>query len=125
MSTEIRVRGERLIRPGCIEDFKHLAAQAMRRHRELDGPGTLSFDTFIDERQGIWVALEHYADSEAMLDHFRIRSPEISRQLDALSRIGRTEVFGRPSGKLASLLAALGEGVTVFAPLEGIRNEPD
>jgi quinol monooxygenase YgiN len=118
MSAEIRVRGERRVRAGCLEEFKQAAAKAMQRHRELDGPGTLSFDTFLDESRGIWVALEHYVDSQTMLKHLAVRDPELTRRISQVSDIGHSEVFDTPSAELATLLSAMGDGVRIYPPLD-------
>jgi quinol monooxygenase YgiN len=120
MSAEIRVRGERRVRVGCLEEFKQAAAEAMQRHRELDGPGTLGFDTFLDESRGIWVALEHYVDSQAMLKHLAVRDPELTHRISQLSDIGHSEVFGTPSPELATLLSGMGDGVTIYPLLDSL-----
>jgi quinol monooxygenase YgiN len=126
MSAEIRVRGERRVRADGLEEFKKAAAEAMQRHRELDGPGTLSFDTFLDESRGLWVALEHYVDSQAMLDHLAVRDPELTRRISQVSDIGHSEVFGTPSAELATLLSTMGDGVIIYPLLDslGTRDQP-
>jgi quinol monooxygenase YgiN len=116
----IKVRGERHIRPGCLDEFKSVVAAATVHHRNNDGPGTLAFETYLDVTNGVWIALESYTDSDAMLAHLAARLPELTERVARVSDIGRSEVYGVPSKELAALLARLGHGVTIYQPLDSL-----
>jgi quinol monooxygenase YgiN len=54
---------------GRREEFERLAAQAMEIVKAKE-PGTLQYDTFMNEDMSECVVIERYRDSEAALEHF-------------------------------------------------------
>jgi quinol monooxygenase YgiN len=55
---------------GRRKEFQRLAAQAMEIVKAKE-PGTLQYDTFMNEDMSECVVIERYRDSEAALEHFK------------------------------------------------------
>ena len=53
---------------GKLDEFKRLSAQAMEIVRTKE-PGTLQYDTYINNDQTECVIIERYRDSEAAMEH--------------------------------------------------------
>lgn len=117
-TTEIRVRGALRVRPGQLSEFKTLAAEMMAVTRERDRR-TLGFETFLDEESGVWIALEHYPDSEALLEHWSLQDRDLKGRFLETCDPEPAELYGAPSPEL---LAAMGRYTPrVYAPLDRIR----
>ena len=53
---------------GKLDEFKRSSAQAMEIVRTKE-PGTLQYDTYIDDIQTECIIIERYRDSEAAIEH--------------------------------------------------------
>lgn len=112
--SEVRVRGALRVKPGRLAEFKKLAAAMMDVTRERD-ERTLEFDTFLDEDSGVWIALERYPDSDALLEHFAHQDQPLKARLLETCEPLPAELYGTPSQRLLDVLGQYTP--SVFAPL--------
>ena len=103
------------IHAGKLEEFKKLADECIRLTREKDS-GTLQYDWFLNAEQTACVILEHYRDSDAVLEHIANLGAMMGEILGICD--WEFEVFGAPSAELMAAAAALGP--KVYSPLGSI-----
>jgi len=71
------------IHPGKVEEFKALAARCVEIVRERE-PGTLFYEWFMNDAASACVALDCYADLDAVMAHVENIGP-LMRQMLAIS----------------------------------------
>ena len=103
--------------PGGFEEYKRLVEQELELVRANE-PGTLALDIYVNADQTEAVYVERYADSQALLDHFR----NVAELMAPVLATGTFEgvILGDVSDELK---AAIGEGgpVKLFRPLMRLR----
>jgi quinol monooxygenase YgiN len=117
MSEDLIIRGSLRIEPGHIREFCAVAAEMLAVTKARD-TRTIAFDTYLDEVDGTWIALERYPDSDALMSHFANQDPEIKARLLAISHLGTAEVFGRPTPELLAKIS--GYRPVVYTPLHSL-----
>ena len=93
-------------RPGKLDEFKRLSAEAMEIVRAKD-PGTLQYDTFFNEDESECVVIERFKDSEALLVH-GANMEALSKEILAIVDVVHGELLGEPNAELRERLG--GEG---------------
>jgi quinol monooxygenase YgiN len=87
------------IHPGRSEEFKRLARECSRIVNE-DEPGTLFYEWFMSADESECVALDCYADIDAMLEHIKHIGPLMRSLMGISDRY--LEIYGKdPSPTLA------------------------
>lgn len=96
---------------GQVEEFKRLSAECMEVVRAKE-PGTLQYDTFIDEDETACVVIERFRDSEALIQHGANMAPF----MEAIMATGTVagELLGDPNDELRANLA--GSPVGLYRP---------
>ena len=117
--TDLFIRGSLIINPGKLNEFVDVAEKMIAIHRSRD-QRTIAFDTYLDEGNSLWVALERYPDSEGLMQHWANQDPELKARLMTLCRPGDAEMFGSPSQ--AVLDRARVYATRVFKPLHSLRS---
>ena len=112
---EIQVTARLKIHDGKLEEFKLVAAGALKTVREKD-KGARQYDWFLSADQSECVVRERYVDSQAVLDHMTI----VGEQLGALVGLSdlSLELYGDPSPELLQALDAFNP--PVFSHLQGL-----
>lgn len=111
--SDLRVNARLTIHQGKLERFKELAAECRRIVLEKD-TATLQYDWFIDETGTQCVVQEHYASSEAVLQHIEHVGEPLKQLLEICE--ARIEVFGEPAEEL--IQATQQFDIKMFAPLQ-------
>jgi quinol monooxygenase YgiN len=102
---------------GRLDEYKRLSAQAMEIVRTKD-PGTLQYDTYLNDDQSECVVIERYRDSAAALEHAANLS-DISAAILAMVTVVHGELLGEPSAELRAKLAD-SEVPQLFTPYESM-----
>jgi quinol monooxygenase YgiN len=102
---------------GKLDEFKRLSAQAMEIVRTTE-PGTLQYDTYINDDQTECVIIERYRDSEAAMEHAANLADLSAEVLETVSVV-HGELLGEPSEELRSKLAG-SELPQLFTPYESL-----
>ena len=116
--SEIRIRGALRVKPGQLEEFKALSAAMMKVSRERD-QRTLEFTTYLNEDNGVWIALERYPDSDALFEHWAHQDQDLKARLLQTCEPMPLELYGTPSARLLDALSQYTPAV--FAPLDRLR----
>jgi quinol monooxygenase YgiN len=90
------------IRPGKLDDYKRLCAEAMEIVRTRD-TGTLQYEIFFNEDETEAIVYERYRDADAAVDHFSHISHLMMPLMATADVTG--ELLAHPSAKFS-----LGEG---------------
>jgi quinol monooxygenase YgiN len=107
---------------GKLDEFKRLSAQAMEIVQTKE-PGTLQYDTYINDDQTECVIIERYRDSEAAMDHAANLAGLSAEVLETVTVV-HGELLGEPSGELRAKLAGI-EVPQLFTPYESmLRRRP-
>jgi quinol monooxygenase YgiN len=87
---------------GGLEEFKRQSAEVIELMRERD-TGTLSYEIYIDDGESEVVFIEHFKDSDALIEH----NENVGEALQAMLATGTVtaEVFGTPSERLRTMFA--------------------
>jgi quinol monooxygenase YgiN len=87
---------------GKLEEFKRLSAQCMEIVRSKD-PGTLQYDTYINDDGSECIVVERFTDSQALIEH----SANLADLMEAILATGSFsgELLGEPSAKIRARLA--------------------
>jgi quinol monooxygenase YgiN len=102
---------------GKLDEYKRLSAQAMEIVRTKD-PGTLQYDTYLNDDQSECVVIERYRDSEAAIEH-AANLGDISAAVLAIVSVVHGELLGEPSAELRAKLAD-SEVPVLFTPYESM-----
>jgi quinol monooxygenase YgiN len=102
---------------GKVDEYKRLSAQAMEIVRTKD-PGTLQYDTYLNDDQSECVVIERYRDSEAAIEH-AANLGDISAAILAIVSVVHGELLGEPSAELRAKLAD-SEVPVLFTPHESM-----
>ena len=102
---------------GKLDEFKRLSAQAMEIV-QTEEPGTLQYDTYINDDQTECVMIERYRDSEAAMDHAANLAGLSAEVLETVTVV-HGELLGEPSGELRAKLAGI-EVPQLFTPYESM-----
>jgi quinol monooxygenase YgiN len=102
---------------GKLDEYKRLSAQAMEIVRTKE-PGTLQYDTYLNEDQSECVVIERYRDSEAAIEH-AANLGDISAAVLAMVTVVHGELLGEPSAELRAKLAD-SEVPQLFTPYESM-----
>ncbi|HJR98632.1 MAG TPA: antibiotic biosynthesis monooxygenase family protein [Actinomycetota bacterium] len=105
------------IHEGKVDEYKRLSAQAMEIVRAKD-PGTLQYDTYLNEDESECVIIERYRDSEAAMAH-AANLGDISAAVLAIVSVVHGELLGEPSAELRAKLAD-SEVPVLFTPYESM-----
>jgi quinol monooxygenase YgiN len=105
------------IHEGKVDEYKRLSAQAMEIVRTKD-PGTLQYDTYLNDDESECVIIERYRDSEAAMAH-AANLGDISAAVLAIVSVVHGELLGEPSAELRAKLAD-SEVPVLFTPYESI-----
>ncbi|HEY7280461.1 MAG TPA: antibiotic biosynthesis monooxygenase [Actinomycetota bacterium] len=100
---------------GKVDEYKHLSAQAMDIVRTKE-PGTLQYDTYLNDDQTECVIIERYRDSEAAIEH-AANLGDIAAKVLAIVTVVHGELLGEPSDELRAKLAG-SEVPMLFTPYE-------
>ncbi len=85
---------------GKLEEFKRLAQQAIEIVRAQE-PGTLLYEWWFNADESECVAIDCYADSDAIMEHVRNVGPTMRKILAIADRT--TEIYGAdPIARLAT-----------------------
>lgn len=104
MDSSIRILAEFTVTDGKMDTFKRVLAEVMDTVRGRD-TGTLSYDLFLAETDGICFSLEHYRDSQAVLEHLTNVS-EVGARLFTVCTTTRLEILGHPSEEVLRALSS-------------------
>ena len=87
---------------GKLDEFKRLSAQCMEIVRTKD-PGTLQYDTYINDDQSECIVVERFTDSEALIEH----GANLAHLMEAILATGSFsgELLGEPSAEIRARLA--------------------
>jgi quinol monooxygenase YgiN len=102
---------------GKLDEYKRLSAQAMEIVRTKE-PGTLQYDTYLNDDQSECVVIERYRDSEAAIEH-AANLGDISAAVLAMVTVVHGELLGEPSAELRAKLAD-SEVPQLFTPFESM-----
>ena len=102
---------------GKREEFYRLSAQAMEIVRTRE-PGTLQYDTYVNDDQSECVVIERYRDSEAAMEHAANLAEVSAAVLETVSVV-HGELLGEPSAELRAKLAG-SEVPQLFMPYESM-----
>ena len=107
-STELQGIVRFRFHPGAVEEFKRLSAECLEIVRARD-PGTLQYDTYLNEDQSAAVVLERFRDSDALIQH----GANLAHLMDAILATGSVEgeLLGEPSAELRANMAGGTVGV--------------
>jgi len=105
------------IHEGKVDEYKRLSAQAMEIVRTRD-PGTLQYDTYLNDDESECVIIERYRDSEAAMAH-AANLGDISAAVLAIVSVVHGELLGEPSAELRAKLAD-SEVPVLFTPYESM-----
>ena len=105
------------IHEGKVDEYKRLSAQAMEIVRAKD-PGTLQYDTYLNEDESECVIIERYRGSEAAMAH-AANLGDISAAVLAIVSVVHGELLGEPSAELRAKLAD-SEVPVLFTPYESM-----
>jgi quinol monooxygenase YgiN len=111
---EIKGVARARIRPGRLDDYKRLCAEAVEIVRTRDR-GTTQYEIFFNEDESESVTFERYRDADAMLEHFAHIDHLLEPLLETATVTG--ELLGTPNKKLREQLEKFGErGPKHFTP---------
>jgi quinol monooxygenase YgiN len=100
---------------GKADEYKRLSAQAMELVRAKE-PGTLQYDTYLNDDETECVIVERYRDSEAAMEH-AANLADISAAVLEIVTVVHGELLGEPSPELRAALAG-SEVPALFTPYE-------
>ncbi len=104
---------------GKREEFERLSAQAMEIVKAKE-PGTLQYDTFMNDDRSECVVIERYRDSEAALEHFK----NVGHLFDPIFEtvtVVHGELLGEPNAEIRANLAG-SDVPALFTPYESMEN---
>lgn len=93
------------VKPGQLETFKQLVRDMVES--TSPEPGTLSYEWFISDDGTLVHIYERYADSEALLTHFRGFLEKFAERFSASLDLKRFTVYGEPSDEARAELGVL------------------
>ena len=102
---------------GKREEFERLAAQAMEIVRSQE-PGTLQYDTFMNDDGSECVVIERYRDSEAAIQH-AANLGHLFEPIFATVTVVHGELLGEASAELRANLAG-NDVPALFTPYESM-----
>jgi len=102
---------------GRREEFERLAAQAMEIVKAKE-PGTLQYDTFMNENMSECVVIERYRDSEAALAHFE-NVGHLFEPIFETVTVVHGELLGDPNEEIRANLAG-SDAPALFTPYESM-----
>jgi quinol monooxygenase YgiN len=103
---------------GKRDEFERLSAQAMEIVRTKE-PGTLQYDTYMNDDRSECVVIERYRDSEAAIEH-AANLADLSEAVLATVTVVHGEVLGEPSAELRAKLAE-SDVPALFTPHESME----
>ena len=102
---------------GKRDEFERLSAQAMEIVRAKE-PGTLQYDTYMNDDRTECVIIERYRDSEAAIEH-AANLADLSEAVLATVTVVHGEILGEPSAELRAKLAK-SDVPALFTPYESM-----
>lgn len=102
---------------GKRDEFERLSAQAMEIVRAKE-PGTLQYDTYMNDDRTECVIIERYRDSEAAIEH-AANLADLSEAVLATVTVVHGEILGEPSAELRAKLAE-SDVPALFTPYESM-----
>lgn len=102
---------------GKRDEFERLSAQAMEIVRTKE-PGTLQYDTYMNDDRTECVIIERYRDSEAAIEH-AANLADLSEAVLATVTVVHGEILGEPSAELRAKLAE-SDVPALFTPYESM-----
>lgn len=117
---EIKGIARAVIRPGRLEEYKRLCAEAMEIVRTRD-TGTLQYEIFFNADETEAIVYERYRDGDAALAHFANIAHLMEPLLATATVTG--EVLGTPNAKMRAML---GEGEPkLFTPWIALQDRSE
>ena len=104
------------IKPGQTDASKALMKEMIAATRESE-PGTLNYEWYLDEREGVCHIHERYRDSAAVMVHLGNFGERFAERFLAAFEPLRLSVYGDPSDEAAEALS--GFGAIFHAPTAG------
>ena len=95
------------------EEFERLSERAMEIVKDQD-PGTLQYDTFMNDDRSECLTIERFRDSAALIEHAK-NIGDLADAVLATATVVHGELLGEPSPELRAMLAD-GELPVVFTP---------
>lgn len=102
---------------GKRDEFERLSATAMEIVRAKE-PGTLQYDTYMNDDRTECVIIERYRDSEAAIEH-AANLADLSEAVLATVTVVHGEILGEPSAELRAKLAE-SDVPALFTPYESM-----
>jgi len=102
---------------GKRDEFERLSAQALEIVRAKE-PGTLQYDTYMNDDRTECVIIERYRDSEAAIEH-AANLADLSEAVLATVTVVHGEILGEPSAELRAKLAE-SDVPALFTPYESM-----
>ena len=117
--SKIQVSANFRIPEGMLEEFKHKAAECMKRVKEKDSE-TVQYDWFLSSDKTECEIREIYKSSEAVLTHqSNIREP-LRALFKKFGPPNSVAIYGGPSRKLLEYMKASGIDIKRFTLLQGL-----
>ena len=113
--SELRISAGLDVHDGMLDGFRAAAAACIQAVREKD-TRTLQYDWYHNEDHSKYIVLEHYRDSEAVLEHLDNLGELLGALLETCDLT--VDVFGNPSAELVEAAAAF--PTRVYTPLQGL-----
>src|SRR5690349_22129628 len=113
---EIKGVARAKIRPGKLDEYKRLCAEAMEIVRTKDR-GTLQYEIFFNEDESEAIVYERYRDADAALEHFANIGHLMAPLMATASVTG--EVLGTPNARMKAELAK--GGPQLFTPWKMVQ----
>ena len=107
MTTELMGIARFRIHDGKLEEFERLSAEADEIVRTKD-PGTLQYDTYLNQERTECVIVERYRDSDAAMAH-AANLAEVSARVIAAVSVVHGELLDDPSPELRDNLKQLSD----------------
>ena len=90
--------------PGGADEFKRLSAQCLEIVRAKD-PGTLQYDTFLNEAETHAVVIERYRDSASLIAHAANIGDELMAAVIGTAAVCEGELLGDVTDELRARLS--------------------
>lgn len=104
------------IRPGKLDEYKRLCAEAMEIVRTRD-TGTLQYEIFFNADDTEAIVYERYRDADAAVDHFS----HISHLMEPL--LATADVSGEPLAHPSANFSLGGDGPRLYTPWRTIEED--
>jgi quinol monooxygenase YgiN len=116
---QIHFRAEVTIEKGKKEEYKKLI-QDMSRVVEANEPDTINYQFYLNRDETKCIVYETYRNSKAVFAHINgIASQTILPKVFNVAKVGRFEVYGKPSEELQKVLLTSSFSTQTYNPFAG------